>query len=452
MAVLLFVTTGLVLVHGYLVRIDRLAFIDQQVRNTATALLDSELGELRRVNFNTVESILAKELGDSRVGKFFIIRNQKGKILFDSSSVKDLAIENVPRDTQWVTISRHGRYIRILNLQLPTIHDRMLQVGLVLDEEILSPPFLSRSSLLFLIVAMTLGFAVAWFLSGLLLKPINDLARFVGGAADLAKSSNEIPDLPAGLFPKRRRKEVMRNDEFSTLLKGLQAFISRINKNYKVSRFWTYQMAHEIKTPLSILNVELEEAELNGRVSEDLAVSMRKELSRASDVVSSFLSWAELENSRTNRHLHMNRASRSLHEIADRLETRFPARLRVEIEKDFNVLANPLHLEQALINLVSNALKYSTEDKEVVVTVRTHRIDIKDSGPGVPEEVLDRIGEPFNRASKPGTVQGKPNGHGLGLAWVSSVAKLYGWELLIDSSAEGTTASLIFGESSEQFI
>jgi hypothetical protein len=136
-------------IHGWLVREERLALIDQQVRDTASALLDSELMDLRLVQIEEVEDILTEELGETRIGKFFVIRDGNGQVVYESASAKVLPLLEVPQDPQWITIQEKGQYIRALNLRLPRIQNRSMQVGVVLDSNLLSaipPPAPSRSS------------------------------------------------------------------------------------------------------------------------------------------------------------------------------------------------------------------------------------------------------------------------------------------------------------------
>jgi len=229
-------------------------------------------------------------------------------------------------------------------------------------------------------------------------------------------------------------------DEFSRLLVGLGELIQKINRNYKISRFWTFQLAHELKTPLSILSVEIENAESSGTIHSPLGVSLRNELQRATDVVSSFLSWAELEHANPNKMLYANRISNVLSEIVERTKSQYGNRLAIHIKNEIEVLAHPAHIQQILLNLIINALKYSPSQELVTVTCENVKLTIVDRGPGIPALVLTRLGEPFNRGPNLNSPEG---GHGLGLAWAYSVSKLYGWNLDILAPEGGGTAITI---------
>jgi signal transduction histidine kinase len=438
-AVILTVTTATISFHLFFLKQERLRLIDQQVRETAAALVDSSLVEVRKVDFETIDQIISEELGENRIGKFFIIRNADGEILFESTSAKVLPLIDIPQSPQWISLHEKGQFIRVLNLELPRIPDRSIQVGLVIGQELLSPSFFSRANLTFLLGVVSLGFAVAWFLTSTLLKPIRQLERFVSSVAK-EPSAAQLPALPKELTQFSRATS---NDEFASLLKGLQDLIDRVNLGYRLSRIWAYQMAHELKTPLAILSVELETRQAVGTIDSSLADVLKGELRGISDTVSSFLNWAELENSRQTLQPHANRIAKVLEHLTRRFEAKEPGRVIYRApEQDFYVLCDPNHLEQTLQNLISNALKYSPRNETVVIETLRNSIAVSDRGSGMSPEVIDRLGEPFNKGTN-------ALGHGLGLAWVMSVAKIYGWNVNLKSDGAGTTVEVKFPNGHE---
>jgi len=114
--VLITVIIGSIYFYSLLLERERHLLIDQQVRETAAALVDSELGDLRQIDFERADEIISDELGETRIGKFFIIRNAQGEIIFESASAKLLPVIDVPKDPRWFTIKEKGKFIRGLNL------------------------------------------------------------------------------------------------------------------------------------------------------------------------------------------------------------------------------------------------------------------------------------------------------------------------------------------------
>jgi len=106
----------------------------------------------------------------------------------------------------------------------------------------------------------------------------------------------------------------------------------------------------------------------------------------------------------------------------------------------FVVDANPHLLKIAISNLINNALKYSG-DKPVEIRLRGSVLEIEDQGIGIPEEELDRIYQPFYRASNTREFKG----HGIGLSLTMRILTLYGAEVKIRSAiGTGTTVSVHF--------
>lgn len=440
--VVLVVTIASIYIHSLFLRQERLRFIDQQVRETATALVDSELGDLRKINFDQAERIISQELGETRVGKFFVIRNERGDVLYQSSATLKLLIPNIPKSPQWVDIYTKGKFLRVLNLKLPSINDRTLQVGLVVDQNILSPDYISKRSLLLLACVLVLGFLASLILTSLVLKPMGRLERFIWEIADQSKSQPQIPNVPANLLENANKKS---RDEFERTVAGLNLLIDKVNRNYRLSRLWAYQMAHELKTPLAILTLEIEKVhrrnEASGLGLESNIDSATSEASRIAETISSFLNWAELENSNQQRHLFINKLATVTKNLANRLEVAYGKRLSLDLQADPTVVANPHHLEQLITNIVTNALHYSEASTPVTIRIVDRTLTVIDEGKGIAKEVLERLGEPFNR----GDLGSQPRkGNGLGLAWVKSICRLYDWSLVIESHATGTTIQVTF--------
>ncbi|MEO5667777.1 MAG: HAMP domain-containing sensor histidine kinase [Bdellovibrionota bacterium] len=441
MAVLTLVAASSVILHAWILREEKIKLLDEQVRETASTILDSQIVGLRTVDYATVEKILTEELGKSRIGKFFVIRSRSGEIVYQSSSATLMGLENVPQNPQWVTLSVKGKYVRALNLKLPTISDRSVQVGVIVDAVLLDFVGLTRrSSGIFLLMSL-FGLLLAWVLTSTLLAPLVELEHYVSTIALQVTRMKTLSKMPKKLRDSLDREGVASKDEYFRLLKGIEVLIEKMNRSYRSSRVWSYQMAHEIKTPLSILKLEIERAVLTNLLEENASNSMNKELDRTTGIVSAFLEWAEMETTDQRAPLHAIPMSEQAIEVVKLLEKKYPDRLELGVEKDFVVLANPQHLEQTLTNLVSNALKYSPAGSKVKILLKSRKLVVEDKGRGIPDSVIEQIGEPFNRSDRGDEVRG----HGLGLAWVASVVGVYSWKLSFEKSAAGTRAIIDFG-------
>ena len=438
--VLFLVATVVAIMQSWMLKNERIEFVDQQVRETAAVLVDSELAGLKQINFDAAEEIISDELGENRIGKFFIIRNQAGKVLFESNSAQLLSSEQIPRSPQWVQMNIKGKYIRILNLQLPRVPDRTLQVGLVADEDIIEGKIISKQSGIILGLILFIGLAASFFSTSFLLKPIADLEKFITESHKQSRYQTLLPSIPQKFYSSDEKNN---KDEFTRLVYGLNQLIQKVNKNYQFSRLWAYQMAHELKTPLSILRLEIEKIEKQNNIQD--ASPLLQEIDKISSTINSFLAWAELENSSQQQHLFVNNLVSTTNDIISRLFRNNPQRIDFKYENSPNIISNPQHLEQLVSNLLSNADHYSEKDSRIQVQLKDRVLIITDHGPGIPNEVLHRLGEPFNR----GESKRQPNGHGLGLAWVKSICKIYGWDIQFENLKTGVKIQIIFNQDDQ---
>ncbi len=430
--VLTIVAIGATFLHGFLIYKERYDLVDQQVRDTASALLDSEINGLRKIEIERVEEILSEELGETRIGKFFIIRNALGEKIFESTSARLLPVKYVPQNPQWISIKEKGKFIRILNLKLPRIPDRTLQVGVVIDDGLISPNYFSFANLAFIGIIFLLGLGAAWGLTSTLLQPISKFVEFI------TSITRESP-LPLPQPPKLSGNQ-NRRDELVKLIEGFSLLVEKVNRSHKLSRSWSYQMAHELKTPLAVAEGEIASAKRSGEISPKVAARVSNELMEASETVTDFLTWAELDGISAKRNLFAVSARKAILEIQQRLAIKYSERLKITAESDFYVLASPQHFEHMILNLILNALQYSPDNREVEVNLDSSGVlTIRDFGNGIPKEVLERIGEPFNKGD---SYSKSAKGHGLGLAYVQSVCNLYGWKIEIQTGSGGSTITL----------
>lgn len=439
--VLLTVSATSVFLYSFFLKQERRTLIDQQVRETAAALVDSELGDLRKINFSTADEIISDELGESRIGKFFIIRNQKGETIYKSSGAQLLPYEDFPIDRQWFSLTVGDKMIRGLNLKLPRIHDRTLVVGLMVDPSLMEPGYLNRNTFLFVAIILVMGMIISFLSSSYLLRPMARLAQFISSSMFSEKGGNVLPAIPDSIFKNPRPHS---KDEFERVVSALNSLASRVNKNYELSRLWSYQMAHELKTPLSILQMEGERILKKNQLPPKEMENFFMETQKISETISSFLGWAELENSPTARHLFMNNLT---HAVEDVIRSIPDENAQISLDSNAEVLvpANPAHVHQLVQNLVTNAVKHAGNAYAFVsIRIEPATLIIEDEGPGMTKEILERIGEPFNRG---GSSEAYGRGHGLGLAWVVSICRIYDWRFEFKNLNPGLQVKIDFGRS-----
>ncbi len=435
---------GINLVHVKFFKSQRLKLIDQQIAESSNILTASNDFQKSVNNPALIEDAISRVLKGNRIGKVFVLRDRKSSILYQSFNVNQLET-NLPIEPEWVTVETNTEFVRLRNILLKGSHPRVLQVGLVLNRNFIDWEIIDNR-----VVNYVVGIVVALFLASvlltlLLLAPLRHLIKHLRSATSNLTNLKDVEQLPKRLT-RYTHGFWARSDEFSSLLSTVQKLIDRINLNYKLTRSWTLQMAHELKTPLAIIRAETESKSKAQLLPKQYSNDVIKEIQQMSDIISQFLDWAELENSNLQRDLHALRAKSVIKTVTTRLDKISPGRIKLNLNSDFSVFANPGHLDQLVSNLIVNALKFSPPSSPVEVSLSGTSLTIADHGLGIPHEVIERLGEPFNVGSfeKEGLT-----GSGLGLAWVSTVAKLYQWRFEISAKSDGTSVHIDFPNTEE---
>lgn len=436
---LILAAVGINWVHVRFFESQRLKLIEQQIIESSNGLIHSKefLGSLDKTS--QIEDVISKVLKGSRIGKVFVLRNPEGKILYQSFNVGLLNAE-LPIKPEWVSFETESEFVKIRNVALPGKRPSILQVGLVLDRNFVNWQIIDNRVIQYVSGIVGTLFLASVLLTLILLSPLRLLIQHLNLATANLINLRDVEPLPKRLT-RYTHGFWSRSDEFSSLLSSVQKLIDRINLNYKLTRSWTLQMAHELKTPLAIVRAETEAKTKAKLLPPSYSEDVIKEVQQMSEIISQFLEWAELENSQLQKDLHALRIKAVVKTVAARLSKISPDRIRLELGSDFPIFANPHHLDQLISNLMTNALKFSPSTEQVEVLTMEDTLIIRDRGPGIPNEVQERIGEPFNIGSHEGD---SPSGNGLGLAWVLTVAKLYQWKFELQTGAGGTEVSIRF--------
>ena len=442
------VAIGAVGVLQYLIfQAEQYRAIDQRLETTASLLLSSRLTTAELAEFEEADDIIEEVIGGERLNQFIVIHDRKGDVVYRSKNAF-LLPDEIPINEKWQTIDIEGNYVRILTLPLTAQarpKRRTIQVGLIVAEDLLRWRSVGRHILIYGALILVLIILTTWILSYGLLRPLTELAsylRFLSRRFDPKTASS--PGLaPPPPFVRHMREG---EDEFADLVRAAEAVNQTIVDGLKRTQAWTAQMAHELKTPLTILRNSLERATRaeslgNCRDSVQEAVA---EVTHLNNLISGFLEWTSADSTPTSiSDLHALRLGAVAWETAEKIGRDHGSRVRFEGLSNHLVFARPGFLEQAISNLLLNALKYSSSSSAVVVRVEARALEIEDGGPGIPREVLARLGQPFNYGEK-GT-----GGFGLGLAWVSTICQKYGWRLTFNGRTDflpGAVARIEFPE------
>ncbi len=416
---LLVVATCATLIDNYFINSERLKLLDADIETAAQTMASSDIVETSLEGEKAGETLISKLLGDNRIGKFFAIRDERGALVFESGAAKLIPYREIPYSVPWVTYHTTGDFIRVLNLPMKQHPGKILQVGAIFNRSLMINPVISMRDCLEIIGLIAIGLILAAVFARGLLAPLRRLSEKVDEIAILSSSASMLPQLSPENLDKDSETS---RDEFFRLVEGLNTLITRVNRGYEISRVWSYNLAHELKTPMAGMSAEIENARGRGEIGTSVAASLEKEIQSISETVSAFLLWAEVEAAPARHNIHVVTLDTVLQKVVSRFESRFSNRIRLEIQSPAKAAVNLAYLEIILTNLISNSLNYSPASDPIELRLDGYRIEVVDRGGGVPAEVLVRIGQPFNR----GPIAGKKS-HGLGLATVHAIAKVFDW-------------------------
>ena len=286
----------------------------------------------------------------------------------------------------------------------------------------------------YITAAVTLiGGVLAYFVSGRALKPLRTFASKVEKV-----QPNNLTDM-------KITEEVL--PEFRQFSISFNGMLDRLDEGFTAQRQFTGNAAHELRTPLALMQAQLElfSAEHPDMLPEtaDFLRLLREQTERMSQMTKTLLEMSELRMVPCNDRI----------EIAPMVEEIFADlspladRNGIALECDGNgvMTGSDTLIYRLLFNLTENAIRYNRQNGTVRVKTAEEGkalvIRISDTGYGIPEQYRESIFQPFFRVDK--SRSREYGGVGLGLSLVWEIAALHSGEVLIEESSEkGTTVAV----------
>jgi len=298
-----------------------------------------------------------------------------------------------------------------------------------------------RAMFIILPVVLLLACLASWWAAGRMLRPVALLereARLIGESGDLTRP------LPGASG----------RDELSRLAATLQASFRQLGETREREVQFLRSAAHDLRGPLAALktrvSLSLSRDRDAGRYRHDLS-EIGQDISRLATLAEHLLLLARNPQTLARSPVNLQAVAA---EALDAARSRYPDTdldLHPLETADPWVLGDRLLLGQAVVNLLQNAARHApgaavrlSLDRQAIGPTEWARLTVQDDGPGVPPEVLSRLGEAFYRPDSSRQDGGESEGgHGLGLAIVRHVAALHGGRLeLLSGSGQGLTARL----------
>lgn len=234
--------------------------------------------------------------------------------------------------------------------------------------------------------------------------------------------------------------------EHGETMRGIMCLIHDVTGRYELDksrREFVADVSHELRTPLTGIKGAVETVLENPTLDEDTKNNFLEmaieECDRMTRLVGDLLVLSRLDNKKTSWKIETFDAERFIEHIYDVMSVSAKERaqtLTMKCESDIpDVTADKEKLQQVIINIVSNAIKYTPKGGNVAITAKNSGefflISVSDNGIGIPKDDLPRIFERFYRVEKSRTSDA--GGTGLGLAIAKEIIDAHGGDIKIDS-------------------
>lgn len=283
-------------------------------------------------------------------------------------------------------------------------------------------------------VVTLLSGVVAYFVSGHSLKPLH---RFSAQAGQIQAKNLTEARLDEDAIP-----------EFQALSRSVNRMLERLSEGFEAQRQFTGNAAHELRTPLALIQARLElyekeHPEASPETSEALGL-IKEQTARLSRMVKTLLDMSELETvGRTDcvgLGPMIEEVLADLTPLAERNDVAL-----VQTGENVSIIGSDVLLYRMLFNLVENAVKYNRPGGSVTVSARQEAgnavIRVRDTGQGIPEQHRYSIFQPFYRVDK--SRSRALGGVGLGLSLVWEIVRLHGGTVRIGGSNEAGTEIVV---------
>ena len=274
---------------------------------------------------------------------------------------------------------------------------------------------------------------LAYFVSGRALKPLRSFASQV----EMVQMTN--------LADMKIDEDVL--PEFKQLSRSFNQMLERLNTAFAAQRQFTGNAAHELRTPLALMQAQLElfsaeHPDMLPETAKFLAL-LREQTERLTQMTKTLLEMSNLQQVARNEQIQL---APMVEEVFTDLALLAEKRnITLEMEGDGFLIGSDALIYRLLFNLTENAVKYNRSGGSVKVSVTQEPekllIRVSDTGCGVPEEYRQSIFQPFFRVDK--SRSREYGGVGLGLSLVWEIANLHGGCVRVEeSSKKGTTIAV----------
>ena len=288
-----------------------------------------------------------------------------------------------------------------------------------------------RNSLIIMVLLALLGGAVTYFISGHALRPIREF-------------SDKIEEVQAQNLSDSRIEE-NNVKELNKLGISYNNMLERLSNAFEIQRQFTANAAHELRTPLALMQVQLDlynSATHPGNDADTLQTikMVTEQNDKLNRMVKTLLDMSELQSVGRDDKIILDAIVEEVLADLEPLAVEKNIKLIGKCE-DATMIGSDILIYRLVYNLVENAIKYNHPLGQVTVTAYQRNkhvyLSVEDTGSGIPKELRERVFEPFFRVDK--SRSRELGGVGLGLAFVREIVRVHDGSICIKSGKTGGT-------------
>ena len=288
-----------------------------------------------------------------------------------------------------------------------------------------------RNSLIITVLLALLGGVVTYFISGHALRPIREF-------------SDKIEEVQAQNLSDSRIEE-NNVKELNQLGISYNKMLERLSEAFEIQRQFTANAAHELRTPLALMQVQLDlynSASHPGNDADTLQTikMVTEQNDKLNRMVKTLLDMSELQSVGRDDKIILDAIVEEVLADIEPLAVEKNIKLIGKCE-DATMIGSDILIYRLVYNLVENAIKYNHPLGQVTVTAYQRNkhvyLSVEDTGSGIPKELRERVFEPFFRVDK--SRSRELGGVGLGLAFVREIVRVHDGSICIKSGKTGGT-------------
>ena len=288
-----------------------------------------------------------------------------------------------------------------------------------------------RNSLIITVLLALLGGVVTYFISGHALRPIREF-------------SDKIEEVQAQNLSDSRIEE-NNVKELNQLGISYNKMLERLSEAFEIQRQFTANAAHELRTPLALMQVQLDlynSASHPGNDADTLQTikMVTEQNDKLNKMVKTLLDMSELQTVGRDDKIILDAIVEEVLADLEPLAVEKNIKLIGKCE-DATMIGSDILIYRLVYNLVENAIKYNHPLGQVTVTAYQRNkhvyLSVEDTGSGIPKELRERVFEPFFRVDK--SRSRELGGVGLGLAFVREIVRVHDGSICIKSGKTGGT-------------